>query len=40
MTSSDGLVNWTKPIVVLRAGPQEKFFNVSVSRDRLPVVLE
>ncbi|MBI4328154.1 MAG: alpha-L-fucosidase [Chloroflexi bacterium] len=38
-TSSDDLVNWTKPIVVLRAEPQEKFFNVSVCRGREAFVL-
>ncbi|MEO2047853.1 MAG: hypothetical protein ABGX16_14935 [Pirellulales bacterium] len=30
MISSDDLVNWTDPVVVLKAEPQEKFFNVSV----------
>jgi len=39
MTSSDDLVNWTKPVVVLRAEPQEKFFNVSVCRGRDTFVL-
>lgn len=32
MVSSDDLVNWTDPIVVLEAEPQEKFFNVSVCK--------
>ncbi|MBX7256117.1 MAG: hypothetical protein K1Y02_07120 [Candidatus Hydrogenedentes bacterium] len=32
MVSSKDLVNWTKPVVVLRAAPDEKFFNVSVCR--------
>ncbi len=32
-------MNWTKPIVVLRAEPQEKFFNVSVCRGRDAFVL-
>jgi alpha-L-fucosidase len=39
MISSDDLVNWTKPIVVLRAEPVEKFFNVSVCRGRDAFVL-
>ncbi|MBI3853557.1 MAG: hypothetical protein HY298_25210 [Verrucomicrobia bacterium] len=39
MTSSDDLVNWTKPSVVLRAEPPEKFFNVSVCRGRDAFVL-
>lgn len=30
MTSSKDLLNWTTPVVVLKAEPQEKFFNVSV----------
>ncbi|MBI2924580.1 MAG: alpha-L-fucosidase [Verrucomicrobia bacterium] len=39
MVSSDDLVSWTKPEVVLRAEPQEKFFNVSVCRGRDQFVL-
>jgi alpha-L-fucosidase len=31
MTSSDDLITWTKPQVVLKAESHEKFFNVSVS---------
>ena len=32
MVHSDDLVNWSDPVVVLEAEPQEKFFNVSVCR--------
>ncbi len=32
MVSSDDLIHWTDPVVVLEAEPQEKFFNVSVCR--------
>jgi len=38
-TSSADLTNWTQPVVVLRAGPEEKFFNVSVCRGRDAFVL-
>jgi alpha-L-fucosidase len=42
MVSSDDLVNWTDPVVVLEAEPQEKFFNVSVCRgkDRFVLLIE
>ncbi len=32
MVSSKDLIHWTDPVVVLKAEPQEKFFNVSVCR--------
>ena len=32
MVSSDDLIHWSDPVVVLKAGPREKFFNVSVCR--------
>lgn len=32
MTSSDDLKKWSKPVVVLKANPDESFFNVSVCR--------
>ncbi|NOY41976.1 MAG: hypothetical protein GXP26_09080 [Planctomycetes bacterium] len=34
MTSSADLIHWTEPVVVLKAEPQEKFFNVSVCRGK------
>jgi len=42
MVSSDDLVNWSKPVVVLEAQPHEKFFNVSVCRgaDRFVLLIE
>jgi parallel beta-helix repeat protein len=39
MVSSDDLIHWTKPVVVLKAEAQEKFFNVSVCRDAEQFVL-
>ena len=30
MTSSSDLINWTMPVTVLRAGPDEFFFNTAV----------
>jgi len=39
MTSSTDLKNWTKPEVVLKAQPDEKFFNVSVCKGRDSFVL-
>jgi len=32
MTSSEDLLHWTEPVVVLEAEPHEKYFNVSVCR--------
>ena len=42
MVSSDDLLHWTKPVVVLRAKPGETFFNVSVCRgkDRFVLLVE
>ena len=42
MTSSEDLVHWTEPVVVLKAEPQEKFFNVSVCRgkDKFALLVE
>ncbi len=34
MTSSQDLIHWTTPVVVLKAEPHEKFFNVSVCRGK------
>lgn len=39
MTWSEDLAHWSKPVVVLRAEPQEKFFNVSVCRGKDSFVL-
>ena len=39
MVSSKDLINWSKPVVVLRAQPDEKFFNVSVCRGEKGFVL-
>ncbi len=39
MVSSTDLIHWTKPVVVLKAEPQEKFFNVSVCRGKDQFVL-
>lgn len=39
MTSSRDLVTWSAPVVVLRAEPQEKFFNVSVCRGESDFVM-
>lgn len=42
MVSSDDLVHWSDPVVVLEAKPEEKFFNVSVCRgdDRFVMLVE
>jgi alpha-L-fucosidase len=39
MVSSQDLVHWTEAVVVLKAEPQEKFFNVSVCRGEVRFVL-
>jgi alpha-L-fucosidase len=39
MTSSDDLKNWTKPLTVLRAGPDEFFFNTATCRAKDKFVL-
>lgn len=39
MVSSTDLVHWSTPVVVLRAEPQEKFFNVSVCKGETGFVL-
>jgi alpha-L-fucosidase len=39
MTSSADLVHWSKPVAVLKAEPNEHFFNVSVCRDARRFVL-
>jgi len=39
MTASEDLKKWSKPVTVLRAAPDEKFFNVSVCRGKDQFVL-
>lgn len=39
MIFSDDLVHWSKPVTVLKAQPNEHFFNVSVCRDAKQFVL-
>ncbi len=39
MVHSDDLKNWSDPVVVLEAEPQEKFFNVSVCRGETSFIM-